>query len=51
MKSLIDTNKINKTEQELIARSFLLMVEDYFSDTEVQQKFNIWLKKRKKLHT
>jgi len=44
--TIIKIDSINKTEQEIIARSFLPLIEDYFKNPDVKQDYEKWLKKR-----
>lgn len=44
--TVIKVDSISKTEQEIIARSFLSLVEDYFKNPDVKQDYEKWLKKR-----
>lgn len=45
---IIDLKNINNTDQDLIARRFLPLVEKFFDDKNVQSDFKKWLEIRRK---
>ena len=45
-KGTIDLKRISKTDQELIAKRFLPMVERYFENKSVQADFKKWRKRK-----
>ncbi len=45
-KGVIDVSRISKTDQKLIARRFLPLVEEFFKDPKNQVEFEEWKQKR-----